>query len=87
MPTYQYPAVYVAEVEAQVRPIEGVSDLDGGSAWTRMSCAASESYRRCSDLLVNVLGEAGRHARSAIGVGSLPGGMTVEVEAIVQVAP
>jgi phage tail sheath protein FI len=25
MPTYQYPAVYVAEVEAQVRPIEGVS--------------------------------------------------------------
>jgi phage tail sheath protein FI len=25
MPTYQYPAVYVTEVEAQVRPIEGVS--------------------------------------------------------------
>ena len=25
MPTYQYPAVYVAEVEAKVRPIEGVS--------------------------------------------------------------
>ena len=36
MPTYQYPAVYVAEVEAQVRPIEGVFDLDGGSAWFRM---------------------------------------------------
>lgn len=27
MPTYQYPAVYVTEVEAQVRPIEGVSTL------------------------------------------------------------
>jgi enamine deaminase RidA (YjgF/YER057c/UK114 family) len=40
----------------------------------------------CSDLLVNVLGEAGRHARSAIGVSSLPSGMTVEIEAIVQVS-
>jgi enamine deaminase RidA (YjgF/YER057c/UK114 family) len=40
----------------------------------------------CSDLLVNVFGEAGCHARSAIGVSSLPNGMTVEIEAIVQVA-
>lgn len=36
----------------------------------------------CSDLLVEVLGEAGRHARSAVGMGSLPGGMSVEIEAI-----
>jgi enamine deaminase RidA (YjgF/YER057c/UK114 family) len=36
----------------------------------------------CSDLLIEVLGHAGQHARSAIGVGSLPGGVTVEVEAI-----
>ena len=41
----------------------------------------------CSDLLVNVLGEAGRHARSAVGMGSLPNRMTVEVEAILQVSP
>ena len=40
----------------------------------------------CSDLLVNVLGEAGRHARSAVGMGSLPNRMTVEVEAILQVS-
>ena len=36
----------------------------------------------CSDLLTEVLGDVGQHARSAIGVGSLPGGVTVEVEAI-----
>ena len=36
----------------------------------------------CSDLLVEVLGEAGRHARSAVGMGSLPNRMAVEVEAI-----
>ena len=36
----------------------------------------------CSDLLVDVLGEAGRHARSAVGMGSLPNRMMVEIEAI-----
>lgn len=35
-----------------------------------------------SDFLVEVLGEQGRHARSAVGVGSLPFGMPVEVEAV-----
>jgi enamine deaminase RidA (YjgF/YER057c/UK114 family) len=39
----------------------------------------------CSDLFVNALGEAGRHARSAVGMGSLPGMMSVEIEAILQV--
>lgn len=38
-----------------------------------------------SDLMVAVFGEAGRHARSAVGMGSLPNGMTVEVEAILLV--
>lgn len=37
----------------------------------------------CSDLFVEIFGE--RHARSAIGVGSLPFGITVEIEAIVEV--
>jgi enamine deaminase RidA (YjgF/YER057c/UK114 family) len=41
----------------------------------------------CSDLLVEVLGEAGRHARSAVGMGSLPNRMTVEIEAILLVRP
>jgi enamine deaminase RidA (YjgF/YER057c/UK114 family) len=35
----------------------------------------------CSDVLVEVLGDAGRHTRSAIGMGSLPNGITVEIEA------
>jgi len=38
----------------------------------------------CSDLLVDVFGEPGRHARSAIGMVSLPLGVAVEVEAIVE---
>jgi len=35
----------------------------------------------CSDVLVEMLGEAGRHTRSAIGMGSLPNGISVEIEA------
>ena len=38
-----------------------------------------------SDLFVEVLGEAGRHARSAVGVSELPLGTPVEVEAIFEV--
>jgi enamine deaminase RidA (YjgF/YER057c/UK114 family) len=38
-----------------------------------------------SDLMVEVFGEAGKGARSAVGMGSLPGNIAVEVEAIFQV--
>lgn len=39
----------------------------------------------CSDLFVEVFGERGRHTRSAVGMGSLPGGIPVEIEVIVAV--
>lgn len=39
----------------------------------------------CSDLFVEVFGEKGRHARSAVGMGSLPMGIPVEIEAIIEV--
>ena len=38
----------------------------------------------CSDLFFEVFGEAGRHARSAVGMGSLPGDIPVEIEAIIE---
>jgi enamine deaminase RidA (YjgF/YER057c/UK114 family) len=40
----------------------------------------------CSDLLVEVLGEKGRHTRSAVGVSGLPLDAAVEVEAIIEIA-
>jgi len=39
----------------------------------------------CSDLLVEVLGERGRHARSAVGMATLPNGMSVEIEAVMRI--
>lgn len=38
----------------------------------------------CSELLGNVLQNIGLHARSAVGVGSLPNNITVEIEAIIE---
>ena len=37
----------------------------------------------CTDLFVDVFGENGRPARSSVGMGSLPGNISVEIEAIV----
>jgi enamine deaminase RidA (YjgF/YER057c/UK114 family) len=39
-----------------------------------------------SDVLVEIFGEAGRHARLAVGVGSLPANLCLEVQAVVQLA-
>ena len=40
----------------------------------------------CSELLVEVFGDAGRHARSAFGVAQIPMGACVEIELIAEVA-
>ena len=40
----------------------------------------------CSDLMVEVFGDRGRHARSAVGVYKLPLGFAVEVDAVVEIA-
>lgn len=54
---------------------------------------ASESFTEhsqvingCSDLLVAVFGERGRHARAAVGMASLPLDFTVEIQMVVEVA-
>ncbi|PSL34075.1 RidA family protein [Dyadobacter jiangsuensis] len=40
-----------------------------------------------TDFMVEVFGESGKHARSAVGVASLPSGIAVEIEMIVEVEP
>ncbi len=41
----------------------------------------------CSKLFCDIFGERGRHARAAVGMGSLPGNITVEIDAIVSISP
>jgi enamine deaminase RidA (YjgF/YER057c/UK114 family) len=47
--------------------------------------AVPDVINGCSDLMVEVFGDAGRHARSAVGVYRLPLGFAVEVDAIAQI--
>jgi enamine deaminase RidA (YjgF/YER057c/UK114 family) len=67
-------------------------DLDRVTGWVKalgfVNCAEGfnvtpTAINGCSDLILELWGEAGRHARSAIGAGELPFGMPVEVEAVV----
>ena len=44
----------------------------------------SKVVNGASDLLVEIFGEAGRHARAAVGVPSLPAGAPVEIEMMVE---
>ena len=44
-----------------------------------------EVINGCSDLFVEVLGEAGRHTRSAVGMGALPFRIAVEIECTFEV--
>ena len=40
----------------------------------------------CSDLMVDVFADVGRHARFAVGASSLPGGVAVEVDGVFEIA-
>ncbi|WP_439879655.1 RidA family protein [Pontibacter sp. MBLB2868] len=44
----------------------------------------SKVINGCSDLLVEVFGEKGKHARSAVGMAALPGNLAVEIEMVVE---
>ncbi|MBW6505365.1 MAG: RidA family protein [Rhodobacteraceae bacterium] len=45
-----------------------------------------EVVNGCSDLMVEVFGEAGRHARAAVSAPSLPRGVAVEIDAVFEIA-
>jgi enamine deaminase RidA (YjgF/YER057c/UK114 family) len=72
-----------------------LGDLDRVTGWVKLlglvNCAPGFSatpgvINGFSDLVLELWGESGRHARSAIGAAELPFEMSVEVEAIVEVS-
>jgi enamine deaminase RidA (YjgF/YER057c/UK114 family) len=69
-----------ARLEGIVQVVVYVASMSGFVDHPRVANGASE-------LLVDVLGDAGRHARASVGVGSLPLGAPVEVSITAAVAP
>jgi len=73
---------------------QSLGDLDRVTGWVKalgfVKCGEGfnvtpAAINGFSDLILALWGDAGRHARSAIGAGELPFGMPVEVEAIAAV--
>lgn len=63
--------------------VEGVLKVLGMVRATPAFGEQPEVINGCTDLFVQVLGDSGRPARSAVGMGSLPRGIAVEIEAVV----
>lgn len=80
-------AIIDAVTDGDIRRIAQVMRLGVFIAATPDFDGHSAIANGASDLIVATLGERGRHARTAIGVASLPTGAAVEVDAIVQLHP
>ena len=72
----------------------GIGDLDKVKRVVKLLCMVNSApefgnqpgvANGASDLLVNLYGDQGRHARSAVGMGGLPNNVCVEIEMIVEV--
>ena len=78
----------LAQVAAEAGGLERVARVVRVGVYVNSAAGFTEQARvanGASDLLVGIFGEAGRHARAAVGVSDLPLDAAVEVELIVQV--
>jgi enamine deaminase RidA (YjgF/YER057c/UK114 family) len=73
------------EVGAGLDRVEQVAQLTGFVLSTPDFGEQPEVINAASDLIVEVLGEAGRHSRAAVGANALPRHVTVEIAAVVVV--
>jgi len=74
---------YLGSLERVKKPVK----LLGFVAGTEDFTSQAEVINAASQLLIDVFGENGRHARSAIGAPCLPLGLTVEIESIFEITP
>ena len=90
-----YHAARLATLSILATLKQALGDLDRIAAWLMVSgminvapgfIRTTNIINGCSDLFVAVLGERGRHARSAVGMGGLPANIPVEIEAIMRIA-
>lgn len=77
----QISAALDGDLERVVRIVKLGGFVQAGPGFTAIPAVING----CSDLMVEVFGDKGRHARSAVGVYQLPLGFAVEVDAVVEV--
>lgn len=74
----------IRDVEGSLDPVVRVVKVLGMVACTDAFRDMPRVINGASDVFVSVFGDAGRHARSAVGMQSLPMGIPVEIEMIVE---
>jgi enamine deaminase RidA (YjgF/YER057c/UK114 family) len=80
----------VAQIKAALGSLERVERIVKLGAFVNSAASFTDQPKvanGASELMVAIFGEAGRHARSAVGVPALPLGAAVEIDAIVAVRP
>lgn len=70
----------VGDLDNVKRIVKLLAMVNSSPSFTRQPAVANG----CSDLLVEVFGDKGRHARSAVGMAALPNDIPVEIEMIVE---
>ena len=65
--------------------IKKIIKVNGFVACTSDFIQQAEIINSVSNLIISIFGEQGKHARSALGVASLPGGSPVEVEIVAEI--
>lgn len=70
-----------------LRRVRRILKVNGYVSGTPEFVGQSQVINGCSDLLVAVFGDAGRHARAAVGVASLPTGRAVEIDLVAELVP
>jgi len=78
-------AVLHAALGGDLRRVRRILRVSGFVRATPEFTAHPQVINGCSDLLVQVFGESGRHSRIAVGMASLPNGAAVEVDMVVEV--
>jgi enamine deaminase RidA (YjgF/YER057c/UK114 family) len=73
------------DAAAGLEQVEQVAQLTGYVQSAAGFGEQPEVINAASDLIVEVLGEPGRHSRAAVGVNALPRGVSVEIAAVVVV--
>ena len=91
-----YEAARQSMLEALTSVKSAIGDLDKVKQVVKLLCMVNSApgfgdqpkvANGASDLLVHLFGDRGKHARSAVGMGGLPGNACVEIEMIVEVEP
>jgi enamine deaminase RidA (YjgF/YER057c/UK114 family) len=78
----------LSTLKAEVGDLKKVRRIVKVTAWVNCHAEFADQPKvinGCSDLLVVVFGEKGRHARSAVGTNALPSNIAVEIEMVVEV--